>query len=187
MQWIGVPLVNPSVPLLSISNGIIPTTTTLRFRVNRPYAPYYAGDTTNLVGLTPGYASNPYYTFSTADLAPTPVTANPDKGGLLSRIFAVPNPYYGYSGYETNRFSTVVRIINLPPKVNINIYALDGTLIRQLSKNDPSTSYIDWDILNAAGLPIASGMYLMDVQAEGIGETVIKWFGATRPLDVTTY
>ena len=64
---------------------------------------------------------------------------------------------------------------------------MDGSLIRTLTKNDATTSYIDWDIRNSAGLPIASGMYLIDVKAYGIGETVIKWFGATRPIDVTTY
>jgi len=54
-------------------------------------------------------------------------------------------------------------------------------------KNDPNLPYLDWDVKNSAGLPIASGMYLMDVKANGIGEKVIKWFGAMRPIDVTTY
>jgi hypothetical protein len=80
-----------------------------------------------------------------------------------------------------------VRIINLPAKVNIDIYTLDGTLVRSLSKSDPNVPYIDWDIRNSVGLPVASGMYLMNVRAEGIGEKVIKWFGAVRPLDVSTY
>jgi len=30
-------------------------------------------------------------------------------------------------------------------------------------------------------------MYLIHVKADGIGETVLKWFGAMRPLDITTY
>jgi len=105
----------------------------------------------------------------------------------LGNIYAVPNPYYGYSGYEQNRFDTKVRIINLPAQTTISIYTLDGKLVRTLSKNDPNTPYIDWDIKNAAGLPVASGMYLIDVNAAGIGEKVIKWFGAMRPLDVTSY
>ncbi len=58
-------------------------------------------------------------------------------------------------------------------------------MIRQLVKDNANVSYIDWDIRNAKGLPIASGMYLIHVNAEGIGETVIRWFGAMRPLDVT--
>ncbi len=189
IAWVGIPTLNPSLSLTSLADGIIPTTTKLRFRVTRPYAPYEAVDPTTLTtvpvaSVTP---TNPYYTFSTSNLAPSHLSDTSNRSALLSRIYAVPNPYYGYSGYEQNRFDTKVRIINLPAVANINIYTLDGALIRSLSKNDPGTSYIDWDIRNSAGLPIASGMYLMDVKAEGIGETVIRWFGATRPIDVTTY
>ena len=189
VEWVGVPTINPASMLKPLSEGLIPTKTTIRFRVTRPYAPYQAVNpsTVGAVPVSSVTPANPYYTFSTTNLAPTPLGDYTNKKGLLDSIFAVPNPYYGYSGYEVNRFSTKVRIINLPAQVNINIYSLDGSLIRTLSKNDPSTSYIDWDTRNSAGLPIASGMYLIDVQASGIGETVIKWFGATRPIDVTTY
>ncbi len=189
MRWVGLPTLNPSSKLLSLADGIIPTTTTLRFRVKRPYAPFAASDTTSsdLINVVPGKAAFPYYTFSTKDYAPTALNDNSDKKALLDRIKPVPNPYYGYSGYEASRYDTKVKIINLPANATVTIYAIDGTLVRQLSKSDPNTSYIDWDIRNAAGLPIASGMYLMHVKAEGIGETVLKWFGATRPIDATSY
>jgi hypothetical protein len=131
-------------------------------------------------------AKNPYYTFSTTGLAKIAKSDTTDRSRILSRIYAVPNPYYGYSGWERNRYDTKVKIINLPFKATINIYSLDGALVRTLTKND-NTSYIDWDIRNSVGLPVSSGMYLFDVKADGIGETVIKWFGASRPLDVTTY
>lgn len=189
-QWVGVPLVNPTVPLKSLKDGLIPTETRLRFRVNQPYAPYQAVDTNkaNLRGLATGSKkNNPYYTFSTKGQAPTPLTDTSDRKSLLSRIYAVPNPYFGYSGYEANRFDTKVRIINLPAQVTIQIYSLDGTLVRSLSKNDPNTPYLDWDVRNSAGLPVASGMYIMNIKAVGIGETVLKWFGAMRPIDATTY
>ena len=195
--WVGLPLLNPALSYNSAGNGIIPSTpgthpkTTVHFRVDRPYAKYAAVDTTTLpslgINVAPGTATNPIYVFSTDSLAPHAVDGTTNKDALLKRIYAVPNPYYGYSGYETNRYDTKVRIINLPAKVTVYIYALDGALIRTLTKNDPNSAFLDWDIRNSAGLPIASGMYLMDVHAEGIGETVIKWFGATRPLDVTTY
>ena len=188
-QWVGVPLLNPLTPLRTLQDGIIPDTTWLRFRVNRPYDAYPAVTPapSSPVAYDSSNAYNPYYTFSTASLAPTLLSDTSNRSQLLSKIYAVPNPYYGYSGYEVNRFDTKVRIINLPAQVTIHIYALDGSLIRTLTKNDPNTSYLDWDIKNTAGLPIASGMYLMDVQAVGIGETVLKWFGATRPIDVTSY
>jgi len=184
-EWAGVPLTNHTVAMKTLAEGYIPTKTTLRFRVVRPYAP----DTVqpapaDTIG---GNAYFPYYSFSTKNLAPAALSDTTNRGALLSRIFAVPNPYYGYSGYETNRLDTKVRIINLPASATIYIYALDGTLIRVLTKTDPSVSYVDWDIRNAIGLPIASGMYIMDVKADGIGEVVLKWFGAQRPLDITTY
>ncbi|MCW3122279.1 MAG: hypothetical protein JWQ38_1771 [Flavipsychrobacter sp.] len=193
MAWTGVPLVNSLVPLKSLADGIIPTKTTLRFKVNRPYAPFSAVDTTKAgfpptgISVTPGKQTNPIYTFTTKDLAPTLKSDTTDRDRLLSRIFAVPNPYYGYSGYERNRLDTKVRIINLPAQTTIHIYALDGSLVRTLTKNDINTPYIDWDIRNSAGLPVASGMYMMHVKAEGIGETVIRWFGAARPIDISTY
>jgi hypothetical protein len=183
--WAGVPTLAVGSSLLPLSQGLIPTQTKLRFRVDRPYAAYTAVNSSDALAVN---GNNPLYKFTTKGLAPTPASdASVDKKGLLDKIYAVPNPYYGYSGYEQNRFDTKVRIINLPAKVTINIYALDGSLIRTLTKSDASTSYIDWDIRNIAGLPVASGMYLMDVKAEGIGETVVKWFGAMRPIDITTY
>ena len=192
MQWVGVPILNSLVPFKKLGDGLIPNTTRLRFRVNRPYAPFEGVDISTLVAphgitITPGKASFPYYTFKTDSLAPSRLSDTSNRSKLLSRIFAVPNPYYGFSGYEGNRLDTKVRIINLPAQVTINIYSLDGSLVRTLSKNDPLTSYIDWDIRNSVGLPVASGMYLMDVKAEGIGETVVRWFGAMRPIDISTY
>jgi hypothetical protein len=193
-QWVGLPMLNPELKLLSLKDGLIPTTTRLRFRVDRPYSSFAATDSNTVFAapgtvVTPGEAGNPYYSFSTRDLAPTALNKDTDRDKLISRIYAVPNPYYGYSGYEkaNSRYDTKIRIINLPAKASINIYALDGTLVRTLSKSDPNSSFLDWDIRNSAGLPVGSGMYMIHVKADGIGETVIKWFGSLRPLDVTQY
>ena len=140
-------------------------------------------------GIVPDSLNNglPFYKFSTIDLAKTPVNDHTDKNALLNRIQVVPNPYYGYAGYEANRLDTRVRITNLPKSATVYIYALDGSLIRTLTKSDQGTSFIDWDLRNTAGLAVSSGMYLMDVKAEGIGETVLRWFGAMRPIDITTF
>jgi len=187
MMWVGVPLVNRGFTLKPLKDGLIPTETRLRFRVDRPYARYMpvAGAALKNGGL-------PLYSFSTDDLAATPLTDadNPyakDKQALLDKIHAVPNPYYGYTGYEINRLDTRVRITNLPRRATINVYSLDGSLVRRVEKDNPNVSYVDWDVRNTKGLPIASGMYLIHVNAEGIGETVLRWFGAMRPIDVTNY
>src|SRR5262249_52488053 len=91
VEWVGFPLKNPLVSYRSLADGLIPTFTRLRFRVNRPYAPYLASADTSaaaLPGAVPGYATNPYYTFSTKGLAPHKMTAGDttDRGHLLSRI-----------------------------------------------------------------------------------------------------
>ena len=40
---------------------------------------------------------------------------------------------------------------------------------------------------NDYGIPIASGLYIIHVNAPGIGEKIIKWFGALRPIDMDTF
>jgi len=182
-QWVGLPTLNPGFSLKSLKDGIVPTETRLRLRVSRPYAQYLP------TGQTAVNNNLPYYTFSTDGLAPVKLSdnVNGNKDSVADLMAVVPNPYYGYSGYETNRVGTTVRIINLPRRVTVSIYSLDGTLVRRLEKDNPNVSYIDWDILNAKNLPIASGMYLIHINAEGVGEKIVRWFGAMRPVDITNY
>ncbi|MBS1772982.1 MAG: T9SS type A sorting domain-containing protein [Bacteroidetes bacterium] len=184
--WVGTPMLNTGYQYRSLADGMIPTAVRLKFRVDRPYAQY---KTPFVADGSLRNDAKPLYSFSTTDLAPTPLdkNQNADKQALLDRINVVPNPYYGYAGYEGSRLETKVRIINLPIKAQISIYSLDGALIRRISKDNPNVSYLDWDIRNEKGLPIASGMYLIHVKADGIGETVLKWFGAMRPLDLVSY
>jgi hypothetical protein len=179
--YTGMPLLNKAYKYNSWADGFIPNETRIQIRVNRPYGNYNTGSQVN--------GGNPLYSFSTRDVAPTPLAdnENADKKALLAKIQAVPNPYYGANGFENSRLDTRVRIINLPHKATVSIYSLDGALITRLEKDNPNVAHIDWNVRNSKGLPIASGMYLMHVEAEGIGETVIKWFGAMRPLDITSY
>jgi hypothetical protein len=188
IMWVGATTLAPTYQLKSLSDGLIPNDVRIKFRVTRPYAKYISNleaASTNPAVLRNG--SLPLYSFSTLGLQPTPLkdNANADKQALLDKMHVVPNPYYGYAGYEQNRLDSRVRIINLPAKATVSIYSIDGALIRRLEKDNAKVSYIDWDIRNAKGLPIASGMYMVHINAEGIGETIVKWFGAMRPLDVT--
>lgn len=185
--YVGVPLLNPltNAQFKPLNEGLIPNDVRIQFKISRPYMRYY----TNFNGGELKNDAYPHYYFSTDGLAPRSLKDNPnaDKDALLDRIHAVPNPYYGYNGYELNRYDTRVKIINLPAQASISIYSLDGTLVRRLEKDNANVSYVDWDIRNAKGLPIAGGMYLIHVNAEGIGEKVIRWFGAMRPIDITNY
>lgn len=188
IRWVGIPLLNFGFNYTSLRDGLIPTETRLRFRVNTPFkkAPLLATQTpvepTDVSNI-----GNPKFSFTTKGLAPNDFTKNTTADELMDKIFAVPNPYKGQASggnsYESNRLETKIKIINLPERATINIYSLDGTLVRRLEKanNDPA---ITWDLFNQAGLPIASGMYLIHVNAYG-KDKVIRWFGAMRPLDVT--
>ena len=105
----------------------------------------------------------------------------------LNLIRVVPNPYYAYSDYEQDKNDFRVKITNLPGKCKVRIYTLNGILVRELSKDDDSVTYIDWDLKNHARIQVASGMYLIHVEAAGVGEVVLKWYGAMRPVDLDSF
>lgn len=187
MMWVGVPLLAPGMEYKSWKDGLIPTTTRLKLRVQRPYS-WYTPDP----GQTLRNNGWPLYKFNTNDIAPAPLgdAANSytnNKEEIFKRIHVVPNPYYAYSTYEGDRLDTRVKIINLPERATIKIYTIDGALVKTINKNDAKSSFVDWDIKNDKGVPIASGMYLVHVNLPGIGETVLKWFGAMRPIDITSF
>ncbi|MBI4930647.1 MAG: hypothetical protein HY841_07785 [Bacteroidetes bacterium] len=150
----------------------------------------------------------PMYTFSMGVLeaphlldhtdALDPVTA-------LDYIKVVPNPYYAYSLYEKNSLDNRVKITNLPAKCTVSIYNLSGTLIRTFKKAAEVTNHepygydsngnpepthdgsLDWDLKNTAGIPIASGVYIIHVEVPDVGEKIVKWFGIMRPIDLDSF
>jgi hypothetical protein len=125
------------------------------------------------------------YRFSTSDIVA-------EKGdhktavNALDMINVVPNPYYAYSTYETSQLDNRIKITNLPRRATISIYTISGTLVRQIKKNDKLTS-VDWNLKNTFGIPVASGLYVIHVDAKGVGERVLKWFGVMRPIDLDTF
>ncbi len=134
---------------------------------------------------SPQNGNFPMYTFSTNDLVSSTYQAGTAQAGL-ALINIVPNPYYAHSAYEQTRIDLKVKIINLPVKCTITIYTLSGTLIRTLEK-DNSDTYTTWDLHNTANIQIASGLYVIHINAPGIGERIIKWYGIMRPYDLQSY
>ncbi|MCD6331901.1 MAG: hypothetical protein J7L89_01370, partial [Bacteroidales bacterium] len=127
--------------------------------------------------------NKPMYEFSTRDLAVGRAPSNVIKSITLDAIKVVPNPYYGYSAYERSQVDNYVKIINLPKTCTISIYTLNGNLIRRFTK-DTDQTWLDWNIKNQYGIPISGGLYILHIQAPGLGEKIIKWFGALRPQDL---
>ncbi|MCB0481880.1 MAG: hypothetical protein KDC83_10640 [Flavobacteriales bacterium] len=128
----------------------------------------------------------PLYNFSTTDLAPT-FNSDNTLSNALDLIKIVPNPYYAYSSYETDKLDNRIRITNLPRVVTVRIYTVNGTLVRTLKKDDDTITYLEWDLKNQSRVPIASGMYIFHIDAQDVGERVLKWMGVMRPIDLDNF
>ncbi|MBR1798593.1 MAG: hypothetical protein IJ761_01650 [Bacteroidales bacterium] len=194
----------------SNSNGI-PCDVTIEIDVRSRYGMFLSPAENRISADIPGYSAinseMPAYQFTLTDKDATLTglaLANNSKDSLdsirnaiLALINVVPNPYYSYSNYETaSQLETKVRFVNLPTGEDeagnpsgcmINIYTLDGTLVRQIGPTPVNSTTYDWDLHNHVGIPIAGGMYLIHVSVPGIGERVIKWFGTMRPVDLNSY
>jgi len=173
-MWVGCPMAIPGEEWLN--NDV-----TIRLRVIKPYKNNYS----TYGSANPINDNRPLYKFSLDDLAPDLDNLEVAKDAL-NLINVVPNPYYAYSAYERNQLDNRIKITNLPKKCTISIYTVSGTLVRQYTKDEENT-YVDWDLKNHAGIPIAGGVYLIHVKADGIGEKVIKWFGILRPTDLQSF
>lgn len=176
--WVGSAMLVPGQELLS-------TDVRIRLNVAKPYEDYtnYNGapepiEPTQNNGL-------PLYMFGTDGYA-TLTGQYEVAESFLDEINIVPNPYYAFSGYETSRLDNRVKFINLPQRCTISIYTVSGTLVRKFRKDNELT-YLDWDLKNTNNIPIAGGVYICHVDVPGVGEKVIKWFGALRPLDLQNF
>ncbi len=158
------------------------------------------------ISANPKNNNFPMYSFNTSD-----IKTLFDQGSVtktaLDLIKVVPNPYYGSSSYELlNRTDARVRITNLPSKCTIKIYTMNGVLVRTFKRdvsgqedlyiqntggNDIKQSqrlpYLDWDLKNQNNILVSSGLYIIHIDAPGVGEKIVKWFGVLRPLDVQSY
>lgn len=169
--------------------GLIPEDIIIRLRCDNQYS-----HTAVSAGQFFGY---PTYEF---ELKGFESTAKEYAGetSILDNIMAVPNPYYGFSDYETGVLDKRIKITNLPDKATVTIYSLDGKFIRQYDRNEQPRAIqddtapllskqvvpdLEWDLENHAGIPIASGVYLIHIEAPGIGERIVKWFGVQREFD----
>ena len=110
-------------------------------------------------------SDNDYFEFMPED----PTFSNSQAKGELSKIRAVPNPYFAKSSYELNQFEHIIKFTNLPTKCTVRIFNLAGDLVRTLEKDDETTSILEWDIFNQAEIPVASGFYIYHVEAPNIG------------------
>ncbi len=189
--WVGMPMLADGYSFDNPAN--IPTTARVRLRVSKKYDYYPTwGETADSTSLSENNWT-PVYTFNTGNIA-TLTNVQDTACNALDLVNVVPNPYYAYSQYETNRLDNRVKFTNLPERCVISIFTSAGTLVRQFTKDDPMTSF-DWDIKNSKGIPVASGTYIIHIKAEDLpeeangcaNERIIKWFGVTRPPDLDNF
>ena len=149
---------------------------------------------------------NPVYEFETGNFAGGRNIAEAGQSAMdLIRI--VPNPYLSISGYENSQIDSRVKIVNIPSKCVVSIFNLSGTLVRQFNFDQTSTlpyasvadgkieynrgvnyqTFLEWDLKNQLGIPIASGVYIIHVSSPQFGDKVLKWFGVLRPIDLDTF
>lgn len=163
-------------PTLSPGESLLASDAKVRLRVNRRYEEYTA---TNENGGFPLYefSTNPYFTeYEREDILTE----------ALDLINVVPNPYNGYSSYETSKLDNRVKITNLPEVCTIRIYDVSGKLINSFKKDNPLT-FQDWRLVNNTGIPVSSGVYLIHVEVPGIGETIVKSFISKRQVDFQNF
>ncbi|OFX39213.1 MAG: hypothetical protein A2W95_13850 [Bacteroidetes bacterium GWA2_40_14] len=178
--WVTIPTIEPGFEFFDYES-MPDNDITIKLRIANPYFVNINGSVTE----EPANDNYPAFTFSTSSLKV--VTNNVDYGkSALDKINVVPNPYYGYSEYELTQLDNYVKITNLPERCIVSIYTVNGNLVRRFDK-DNSDSFITWDIKNQYDVSIASGMYIIHINAPGLGEKVVKWFGSMRPIDLNAF
>ena len=90
----------------------------------------------------------------------------------VENVNVYPNPYYGFHELETSRKDKYVSFNHLPQEATIDIYTMGGTYVRHLEKND-ATQFLNWDLENQYGYPVASGLYIVRVTSGG-EEKILK-------------
>ena len=179
-MWVSLPTINPNFNFVNYDD-MPDNDVTIKLRTANPYQ-------VNVKSFERDNVENnnyPLFKFNTNGIAASKQDIETAKS-VLDKINVVPNPYYGFSEYERTQLDNIVKITNLPENCVISIYNTGGSLIRKYRK-DSEVSYIDWDLKNNFGISIASGVYIIHIDAGEKGEKVLKWFGATRPVDLTTF
>ncbi len=198
VTWTSFPIGVNSAPLLPLDKGLIPNDLTVKIRVSNPYG---SSRRYNIEKERECETDGdlPVYEFEFKGTESRQLANQSDYVGALENVNVVPNPYYAYSAYETNQFTNVVKITNLPAKATVTIYSIDGSFIRQYNRDEreailsgsnrpTSTSQVypdlEWDMKNFKEIPVASGVYLIHIVAPDYGEErTIKWFGIGRKFD----
>ncbi len=96
------------------------------------------------------------------------ITASPVEEGVelertvVEGVTVYPNPYVAENPLASGG-EEFVYFYHLPRRVTVRIFSLDGALVRKLEKDDAS-QFMRWDLRNASGRRVASGIYIAHLQ-----------------------
>ena len=131
---------------------------------------FNVGDVLYISYANPLQLGSDTFTFSTTAKSTT-------TDYTLDNVSVYPNPYYGYHDMETSRGEKYVSFNNLPTEAKLDIYSLGGVYVRSLehgtSESHSNGQHVKWDLNNQYGYPVASGMYIVRVSADG-KEKILK-------------
>ncbi len=197
VTWTSMSILPAGQSMLSYADGAIPNDLTVKCRVDNRYGLEQTFNINLPTGCNP-VGESPKYEFEIRNKQSQDLTSE-EYEGALANINVVPNPYYGYSSYEQGPTTKFVKITNLPDRANVTIFSLDGKFIRQFRRDlsptvksgpnpgtlsSQTTPDVTWDLNNYTGIPVASGVYLIHIEAQDLGEErTIKWFGVNRKFD----
>ncbi len=178
IAWAGMLALSPGIQMNTLKEGLVPNAVVVALRVNNAYG----------VGKGVGNG-HPRYRFSIGGDLERQELVEQQVSNALDSIKLVPNPYFAFSEYESSSTSQVVKVTNLPAKCVVTIYSLDGRFIRQYKRDELYEPYqqispaLEWDLKNKVGVPVSGGVYIFHINAYGLGERTVKWFGVPRAFD----
>lgn len=98
------------------------------------------------------------------NLTAVPVEPTPGPTANLQTVSVVPNPFRAAEAWD-QAGGNEVHFINLPAAAKIRIYTSAGDLVRELEHNDAVRDFTIWDLKNANGEDVSSGIYVYRVES----------------------
>ncbi len=99
-----------------------------------------------------------------ANLIAEPVEPTEGPAANLQAVTVVPNPFRADEAWDRPG-GNEVHFINLPANARIRVYTIAGDLVRELHHTDTVRDFERWDLKNANGKDVASGIYMYRVEA----------------------
>ncbi|MBN2087993.1 T9SS type A sorting domain-containing protein [candidate division KSB1 bacterium] len=144
-------------------------------------AHWQQGDVVRLSYANPLIAGLDEYTIETTAPTTGDLTLAKSQAELIN---VYPNPYFGQNVMERIPTSRFITFTHLPEEATIRIFNLAGEFIQTIEHT--SGSIERWNLRNSAGIPIASGIYLVHIEMKDIGNKILKLavFSPEERLDV---